>query len=239
MIIFKDVSKKFIEDNNQTNVLNNISFHVEKGDIFGIVGNTGSGKSTILKLINGFLLSDSGSIYLNGSLVNKESRKELVKSTAFIFQHYNLLSNINVLYNVLLPTKLRKLNKEESLFKALDLLKYTGLEDFQNDFPKTLSGGEMQRVAIARALMTNPDILLMDEPTSALDQKMSLEILQLLKDINKKYLTTMVIVSHDLELLKSICNKVLILEEGKVLETLNVKTKKIKNKTYKERLIND
>ena len=141
--------------------------------------------------------------------------------------------------NVELSMKINKVSKDLREEKALELLNYVGLSDLVSSYPKTLSGGEKQRVAIARSLMMEPKILIMDEPTSALDQKMSLEILDLLKDINKKNNTTMVIVSHDISLLKSICDEIIILEEGLITDILKVDNKNLVNKSYKERILYD
>lgn len=236
IIKFINVSKQFTNEKEVNQVLNNISFSVEKGSIYGIVGNTGSGKSTILKMINGFLLADQGTVLIDNIVVTENNQKDVVKKTSFIFQHYNLLKNLNVLDNVALPLKLKKVDKKTREEKALKMLDYVGLKNFVKSYPKTLSGGEKQRVAIARSLMTEPDILIMDEPTSALDQKMSLEILDILIKINAMAKTTMVIVSHDLELLKSISDQVMILENNQVLEIININKTKLINKSYKERL---
>lgn len=239
IIKFKNVSKKFIDNKEEQEVLNDVSFEIEKGTITGIVGNTGSGKSTILKLVNGFLISDSGKVLIDDVLLTNDNKKEVVRETSFIFQHFNLLNNLNVLDNVSLSLKLKGIKKPERTSKSLEVIDYVGLSHLVNNYPKTLSGGEKQRVAIARSLMTNPRILIMDEPTSALDQKMSLDILKLLKDINQKDKTTMVIVSHDLDLLKSICSKVIILEEGTISSIVEIDNKDIVNKSYKERLLDD
>lgn len=239
IIKFENVSKIYNINKKDSIVLNNISFNIKDGDFFGIVGNTGSGKSTILRLMNGYLTPDSGDIFLLNKKLDNKTKKDLVKKTSMIFQNYNLVSNLTVLENILLPTKIRKLNKTESLNKALDLLKYVGLLDHKDQYIKTLSGGQKQRVAIARSLITSPLVLLCDEPTSALDEKMSFEILNLLKDINKKYKTTIVIISHDLETIKHFCNKALILEEGKILDIVKLKPKNYNLLSYKERLLND
>lgn len=156
---------------------------------------------------------------------------------AVIFQNYNLLHNLTVLDNVLLPLKIRKSEKDYK--KANELLNFVGLSDFINEYPKTLSGGQKQRVAIARSLITNPKILLCDEPTSALDINTSMDIISLLKEINIKYKTTIVLVSHQTDIIKSICNKALILNEGKIEDIVLIKEKVIERKSYQMRLRND
>lgn len=189
--------------------------------------------------MNGFITPDEGEIYLLGQPLNKKTRKDLVKKTSMIFQNFNLVNNLTVLKNVLLPAKIRKKDGHESLLEARKLLSYVGLSEYEDKYIKELSGGEKQRVAIARSLMSNPKILLCDEPTSALDQSISIEILNLLKDINEKYETTIVFVSHNIETIKMLCTKALILNEGEVQDIIKLKSKPIINLTYKERLTND
>lgn len=209
---------------------------MKEGSFFGIVGNTGSGKSTILKLINGFMEPDSGNITIMGKELNSISKKDLVKETSMIFQNYNLLGNLTVIENILLPAKIRKTDKTASYNKALELLEFVGLKGFEQIYIKNLSGGEKQRVAIARSLITNPKILLCDEPTSALDQNMSFEVLKLLKEINIKYNTTIILVSHDIETIKMVCNEVLILEDASVSNIVKLSNKDIIPMSYMERL---
>ena len=156
-----------------------------------------------------------------------------------IFQNYNLLNNINVLQNVLLPIKLRKKITEKDLNKALNLLSFVGMIDKKANYIKTLSGGEKQRVAIARALITDPKIIFCDEPTSALDRKNSNLILKLLKEIKEKYHTTIVVVSHDIEVIKAISNKVAIIEDGNLIDIININPKKLLDISYKAELLND
>lgn len=239
MIRFENVSKNFMINGEETKVIDDISLQVDKKDIYGLVGGTGSGKSTILRLMNGFIKPDSGSIYLMGRKIDMETRHELVKDTSMIFQAFNLLSNLNVIDNVLLPTRLRKGNKKDNINKAKELLSYVGLSQFEKAYIKTLSGGQKQRVAIARTLMTNPKVIFCDEPTSALDEKMSYEILKLLKDINEKFHATIVLVSHDISVIKALCNRVAIIEDGKAADIISLETKKILPISYREALLSD
>ena len=156
-----------------------------------------------------------------------------------IFQGFNLLGNLNVIDNVLLPTRLRKSHRKESIKKAKELLSFVGLSDFEQSSVRTLSGGQKQRVAIARTLITNPQIILCDEPTSALDDKMSYEVLKLLKEINEKFETTIVLVSHDISVIKALCNRVAIIENGRVSELVTLNAKNITPVSYKEALLRD
>ncbi|HHT55777.1 MAG TPA: ATP-binding cassette domain-containing protein [Acholeplasma sp.] len=239
MIKLENINKSFPINGNETHVLTNINFEISKGDIFGIVGKTGAGKSTLLRLINGFIAPDSGEIIFKGKNLNKASRKSLIKYTSMIFQNYNLLNNLNVIENVLLPVKLHKLNDVDYNKRAIDLLNFVGLSDFKRSNVSTLSGGQKQRVAIARALITKPDIIFCDEPTSALDDETSFEVLKLLKTINEKYSTTIVIVSHNINIINMMCNRIAIIEDGMVSNIISKKPEKLEFKTYQEVLVNN
>lgn len=239
MIQLENVTKQFHINNQAVNVVEHIQLSIGKAEIFGIVGETGSGKSTLLRLMNGFITPDVGNIYLMGQKLDHKSKHVLVRDTSMIFQSFNLLGNLNVLDNVLLPVKLRKGNKAQSLEKARELLSYVGLKDFEKAYIKTLSGGEKQRVAIARTLMTNPKIIFCDEPTSALDEKMSYEVLKLLKDINQQFGTTIVMVSHDISVIKALCSRVAIIEKGRIAEIVTLSPTELSPVSYKEALKND
>jgi D-methionine transport system ATP-binding protein len=156
-----------------------------------------------------------------------------------IFQGFNLLGNLNVIENILLPTRLRKGNQRENIEKARELLSFVGLSDFEEAHIRNLSGGQKQRVAIARTLITNPRIIFCDEPTSALDEKMSYEILRLLKDINEKFETTIVMVSHDIGVIKSVCSRVAVMEDGRISELISLTPKGIAPVSYKEAFLSD
>lgn len=239
MIKIENVSKNFLINGKEERVIIDFNININKKEIFGLVGETGSGKSTLLRMLNGFIEPDGGKIYLMDRELNKESKHELVRDTSMIFQDFNLLGNLNVLDNVLLPTKFRKGNKEDLIKRAREILEFVGLSDFERSYTRTLSGGQKQRVAIARTLMTSPKIILCDEPTSALDDKMSYEVLKLLKEINEKFETTIVIVSHDISVIKALCSRVAIIEGGKVVEVLSLSPKEINPISYKEALISD
>lgn len=217
MIIINGVNKYF----GNTQVLKNINVEINKGEIFGLVGHSGAGKSTLLRCINGLERYDEGSITVNNreikDLTSKELR-EFRKDLGMIFQHFSLLERLNVYENIALPLECWGYSKEEINKKVDELLKLVGLEDKAKNKPKHLSGGQKQRVAIARALALNPKILLCDEATSALDPNTTKSILSLLRDINKKLGITIIIVTHQMEVVKEVCNKVAILKGGKVLE---------------------
>lgn len=239
MIKLENVSKNFLINEIETTVIEDINLSIERKEIFGLVGGTGSGKSTILRMMNGFIEPDHGDIFLMGEKLDKSTKYDLVKDTSMIFQSFNLLGNLNVIDNVLLPAKLRKGDKKDNIARAKELLNFVGLSNFEKANIRNLSGGEKQRVAIARTLMTKPKLILCDEPTSALDEKMSYEILKLLKDINKEFETTIVVVSHDISVIKALCTRVAILEEGKISEVLSLKTTKLNPISYKEALLSD
>lgn len=239
MIRLENVTKNFLINGVESKILNSISISINRKEIYGLVGETGSGKSTILRLMNGFIEPDSGEIFLMDKKLDKTTKHDLVKDTSMLFQNFNLLGNLDVINNVLLPTKLRKGNKKENIEKAKELLNYVGLSNFEQAYIKNLSGGQKQRVAIARTLMTNPRLIFCDEPTSALDDKMSYEVLNLLKDINEEFETTIILVSHNISVIKALCNRVAIIEDGKISEIVSLKTKNIAPVSYKEALLSD
>lgn len=239
MIRLENVTKEFLINGKKTRVVDNISLSISQKEIYGMVGETGSGKSTILRLMNGFIKPDSGDIYLMGEKLDESRKHDLVKDTSMIFQGFNLLGNLNVMDNILLPTKVRKGNKKDNIERAKELLSFVGLYDFQKSFTRNLSGGQKQRVAIARSLITNPKIIFCDEPTSALDEKMGYEVLKLLKDINEEFETTIALVSHDISVIKALCNRVAIIEDGGISDVVSLKTKELSPISYKEALLSD
>ncbi|WP_426348972.1 methionine ABC transporter ATP-binding protein [Alloiococcus sp. CFN-8] len=200
-------------------VLKDISFSIKEGEIFGIIGRSGAGKSTLLRCINGLEGYDKGKVSVMGkeiaSLKEKELRN-LRKDLGMIFQSFNLLERKNVYDNIALPMETWGINKGEIDNRVRELLKLVGLEDKEKAKPKNLSGGQKQRVAIARALALNPKVLLCDEATSALDPSITKEILELLKDINRKLGITIVVVTHQMEVVKEVCERVALLEDGRL-----------------------
>lgn len=228
-------------------VLDDISLEVNKGDIYGILGLSGAGKSTLIRCINGLESYDKGEIYLNDELLSsptKEIKKEKKKKIAMIFQSFNLLQQITVLKNVEFALEINKVyDKETRRLKALEALKKVGLEDKKDAYPSQLSGGQQQRVAIARALVLEPEILLSDEATSALDPETTASILELLKNLNKELGLTIIMISHQIEVIEQICNKVAIIANTKIIEQgelsevfLNPKTKIARNIIYSNQI---
>lgn len=200
-------------------VIDDVSFEIKKGEIFGIVGKSGVGKSTLLRCINGLESITSGDIIVDDfrlSSLNQEGIRNLRKKVSMIFQNFNLLNQKTALENVMLPMIVWGMDKTKSKEKAMSLLDLVGLKEKYHSKPKSLSGGEKQRVAIARALALDPEILLCDEATSALDPKTTKEILMLLKEINKTLGLTLVVVTHQMEVIKEICQRVCVMEKGKV-----------------------
>ncbi|CAM3627677.1 methionine ABC transporter ATP-binding protein [Elizabethkingia occulta] len=220
MIIIKNISKTFVQKKKQFKALDNISLEVGQGDITGIIGFSGAGKSTLIRCINLLEKPDEGEVIVNGINLLKLSSKQLAekrKKIGMIFQHFNLLSSRTVFDNVALPLGLDHASKAEISRKVNELLKIVGLEDKANDYPKSLSGGQKQRVAIARALANDPFLLLCDEATSSLDPATTQSILQLLQDINKRLGITILLITHEMEVIKSICNHVAVIDKGKLV----------------------
>jgi D-methionine transport system ATP-binding protein len=215
MIGINKVSKSF----GDTKVLDEVTLKIEQGEIFGIVGHSGAGKSTLLRCLNGLEGYDAGSIIVMDKEVRELNSKELRefrKELGMIFQNFNLLNRINVYDNIALPLELWGTSKEDVKDRVLSLLKLVGLEEKASSYPRELSGGQKQRVAIARALALQPKILLCDEATSALDPKTTKSILQLLREINQKLNITIVIVTHQMEVIKEVCNRVALMEGGEI-----------------------
>ena len=215
LIEIRGVYKSFGE----TEVLKDISISIEEGEIYGLIGHSGAGKSTLLRCINGLESYDKGSVNVMGKEVSDLSERELRefrKNLGMIFQNFNLLQRKTVYENIALPLSLWGYNKVEIKKKVDNLLKLVGLEEKSKSKPSELSGGQKQRVAIARALSLDPKILLCDEATSALDPKMTKDILALILKINKELGITVVVVTHQMEVIKEICEKVALIDGGKI-----------------------
>ncbi|MBR1643602.1 MAG: methionine ABC transporter ATP-binding protein [Butyrivibrio sp.] len=218
MIKIANVQKSFKD----TEVLKDISFEIEDGEIFGIIGQSGAGKSTLLRCINGLESYDGGTITVGDNLVdikNKKNLRSLQKKMGMIFQSFNLLERLDVYQNVALPMKFWGIptNTPSAKEKIMNLIRLVGLEEKIHAKPRELSGGQKQRVAIARALVLDPEILLCDEATSALDPEITKGILALLQKINKEMGITIVVVTHQMEVVKQICQRVAFLNKGHVL----------------------
>lgn len=215
MIEIKSVMKNFGE----TQVIKDVSISIKKGEIYGIIGHSGAGKSTLLRCINGLESYNGGSINVMGKEVSSltgRSLREFRKDLGMIFQNFNLMTRKNVFDNIALPLDVWGYNKSEIEAKVLDLLKLVGLEEKRLSKPSELSGGQKQRVAIARALALDPKILLCDEATSALDPKITKDILALLSKINKELGITIVVVTHQMEVIKEVCERVALLDGGEI-----------------------
>jgi D-methionine transport system ATP-binding protein len=216
MINIKNLNKYY----SNTKVLNDISIDIKKGEIFAIVGHSGAGKSTLLRCINGLEDYADGILLVNNKEIKnlkKDELREFRKNIGMIFQHFSLIQRKTVFENISLPMQLWGYKKEEISKKVNDLLALVGLEEKKDAYPSQLSGGQKQRVAIARALTLDPEILLCDEATSALDPNTTTSILNLLKEINEKLNITIVIVTHEMEVVKQIAQKALLLEHGNII----------------------
>lgn len=215
------ISKTFQDKERTVQALRDITLQIDQGDIYGIIGMSGAGKSTLVRCLNFLEVPTSGEIIVEGRRLSGLSASELRKirgSISMIFQNFNLLMQKNVLDNVCFPLQIRKMPRAEALNKARELLKTVGLEDKEGAYPAQLSGGQRQRVAIARALASDPRILLCDEATSALDPQTTNQILQLLKKINRELGITIVIITHQMSVVREICNRVAIVEKGVLVE---------------------
>lgn len=217
----KHLSKTFEQKGIRVNALNDINLTIEPGDIYGIIGMSGAGKSTLVRCLNFLERPTDGQVLIEGKDLGSLSEKELRKQRsdiAMIFQHFNLLMQKSVIDNICFPLHIQGVNKKEAKARARELLKTVGLEEKEKAYPAQLSGGQKQRVAIARALASNPKILLCDEATSALDPQTTASILELLKSINAQFHITIVIITHQMSVIREICSRVAIIEHGELVE---------------------
>ena len=221
IIRIEGLSKTFVTKKATVHALKDINLEIMPGDIYGIIGMSGAGKSTLVRCMNLLERPTSGKVIFDGTDITKLSRKALAEkrqSIGMIFQQFNLLMQRNVEGNIVFPLEITKTPKEEAVKRALELMEIVDLAEKRYSYPSELSGGQKQRVAIARALATNPKVLLCDEATSALDPKTTRQILELIGDINKKLGITVVIITHQMSVVKSVCNHVAILDDGEVVE---------------------
>ncbi|WP_304653451.1 methionine ABC transporter ATP-binding protein [uncultured Ligilactobacillus sp.] len=221
MIEFKQVSKTFATASGQVDAVKNVDLTINAGEVYGIVGFSGAGKSTLVRMLNGLETPTSGEVIINGKRIDNLKGKELRdqrKKIGIIFQHFNLLWSRTVLENIEFPLELVGVAKEERQKKAKHLAKLVGLGERINAYPSQLSGGQKQRVGIARALATDPDILISDEATSALDPQTTDEVLDLLDEINEKLNLTIVIITHEMHVIRRLADKVAVMENGQVIE---------------------
>jgi D-methionine transport system ATP-binding protein len=221
MIELENVSKIFYKKKVPISALSDVSLHVAEGEIFGVIGSSGAGKSTLIRCINLLERPTSGRVTVNGQVLSELPPRQLVlarRDIGMIFQHFNLLSSRTVFANVAFPLELSHTPKTEIARRVRELLALVGLEDKIHDYPVSLSGGQKQRVAIARTLASNPKVLLCDEATSALDPETTLSILSLLKGINRRFRITILLITHEMNVVRAICDRVAVISEGKLIE---------------------
>ena len=221
MIQIKNLSKTFHSGDKEVHALKDVNLTIEDGEIYGIIGYSGSGKSTLIRCINRLEEPDSGEVLVGDVDITKLSERELRekrKKIGIIFQHFNLLKNDTVYKNVARPLIYAGVDKKEIKNRVDKLLDIVGLSDKKKNYPSQLSGGQKQRVAIARALAEEPDILLCDEATSALDPDTTKQIIALLKKLNKELNLTMIVVTHQMEVIRDLCTKVAVLSKGEVVD---------------------
>ena len=237
LIKIRNLVKEYKLNNGQELLaVNNVNLDIEQGDIYGIMGLSGAGKSTLIRLLNRLEEPTSGEIFVKHEVIDKKGKKSLGyedknildfnvrmlreyrKKTGMIFQHFNLLNSRNVAGNVAFPLEIARWKKRDINKRVDELLEIVGLSDKKLNYPEQLSGGQKQRVAIARALANNPQLLLSDEATSALDPRTTNSILELLKDINQKFGITIILITHQMEVIKKICNKAAIMSDGEIIE---------------------
>jgi D-methionine transport system ATP-binding protein len=221
LIRLESLSKSFEASGREVVALQDVSIDVREGEILGIIGRSGAGKSTLLRCINGLERPQSGEILVDGTAVNRLSETDLSRlrrRIGMIFQHFNLLSSRSVFGNVALPLELAGFGRAEIEARVSELLDLVGLADKRNVYPARLSGGQKQRVGIARALATNPRILLCDEATSALDPETTRQILALLADINRNLGLTIVLITHEMAVVRDLCDRMVVLDRGRIVE---------------------
>ncbi|AND42062.1 MULTISPECIES: methionine ABC transporter ATP-binding protein [Cytobacillus] len=221
MISIKDVQKIFSSKKGQVKAVDNVNLEVKEGEIFGVIGYSGAGKSTLIRMLNGLELPTHGSVTVAGNEVSKIKGSKLRKARqeiSMIFQHFNLLWSRTVRENIAFPLEIAGVSRQERLKRVDELIKLVGLEGREDAYPSQLSGGQKQRVGIARALANNPKVLLCDEATSALDPQTTDSILELLVDINERLGLTIVLITHEMHVIRKICHRVAVMEGGRIVE---------------------
>ncbi len=222
VIEIENLHKTYKTGQGEVAALNGVNLNVERGEIVGVIGFSGAGKSTLVRCINALERPDGGSVRVAGEDVLKLNGRELLllrRKIGMIFQNFNLLQQKTVLKNVLFPLEIAGVKKAEATERAMELLKEVNLSDKAHAYPAQLSGGQKQRVAIARALALRPEVLLCDEATSALDPETTAQIISLIKTVNTKYSLSIVVISHQLNVVKSLCSRVAVLDNGVICET--------------------
>ncbi|MCG1021149.1 methionine ABC transporter ATP-binding protein [Sutcliffiella horikoshii] len=227
MITLHHVSKEF----EGFQAVKAVSLKIDKGEIHGIIGASGAGKSTLLRLINLLEVPEAGQVEVNGQDLTKlrgNKLREARKAIGMIFQHFNLVANKTVYENVAVSLQLSGFPWKKRRQRVMECLQFVGMEGFVEKYPAQLSGGQKQRVAIARALANNPQVLLCDEPTSSLDPNTTAEVLRVLENVNRSLGVTVVVVSHEMEVIKSICHNVTVMANGEVYESVRTKPQGVK-----------
>lgn len=221
LITIQNVKKIYSSSKGKVTAVDDVNLEINEGEIFGVIGYSGAGKSTLIRMLNGLELPTSGSVVVADRIVSKIKGNELRKARqeiSMIFQHFNLLWSRTVRENIAFPLEIAAIPKNERQKRVDELIKLVGLEGREDSYPSQLSGGQKQRVGIARALANNPKVLLCDEATSALDPQTTDSILDLLVDINKRLGLTIVLITHEMHVIRKICHRVAVMEEGKVVE---------------------
>ncbi|WP_161878532.1 methionine ABC transporter ATP-binding protein [Alkalibacterium sp. MB6] len=239
MIQIQEVNKTFRDEDTHVYALRDIHLTIDKGEAFGVIGESGAGKSTLLRLLNALERPDSGRVLVGDHQVNQLSRKDLrayQKDVSMVFQQFNLLNNKTVEENVRLPLTLHQYDHPLTVDAVLN---FVGLEDKKHSYPSQLSGGQKQRVGIARALISRPTLLLCDEPTSALDQNTTEEIVNVLKKAHEVFGMTIIVVTHELAVIKALCDRSAVMEDGRIVDIVSVqKSAELTDfKSYHERAI--
>ncbi|WP_156625964.1 ATP-binding cassette domain-containing protein [Clostridium tertium] len=226
MIEIRNLSKTFKSRQGEMEVLKGIDLDIKKGEIFGVIGFSGAGKSTLIRCLNALEIPEEGSIKIGDKTItslNKKELREARKEIGMIFQQFNLLESKTVYENIAFPLKIANYPKEEIPQRVRKLLEIVELSEKEEAYPTQLSGGQKQRVGIARALANNPEVLLSDEATSALDPLTTYSILELLKSINKQFGITIVLITHELDVIRYCCDNMAVIEDGKITENGTVK----------------
>ena len=221
MINLNNVKKTFITPYGEVKAVDDINLSIQEGEIFGIIGYSGAGKSTLIRMLNLLEQPSEGEVVVNGQDLTKASKKELRlarQQIGMIFQHFNLLWSRTVYENIAFSLEISNVSKEEIKPRVMELIELVGLKGREDSYPSQLSGGQKQRVGIARALANRPKVLLCDEATSALDPQTTDEILELLMKINRKYQLTIILITHEMDVIQKICHRVAIMEKGRVVE---------------------
>ncbi|MBS4455225.1 methionine ABC transporter ATP-binding protein [Tuanshanicoccus lijuaniae] len=236
MIELVNVSKKFDSDKGEVQAVNQLHLTIQPSEIFGLIGQSGAGKSTVLRFINGLLAPDNGEVIVHQQRIHqlsKDALRKARKEITMVFQQFNLLNNLTVEQNIQLPLKIHRYDNPLDVEEVLEMV---GLMDKRHAYPSQLSGGQKQRVGIARALISNPKVMLLDEPTSALDEQTITEVIHVLQKIHARYAMTMVVVTHQLSLVQGLCQRVGIMEQGRLLEVMDLSqpTATKTSRTYRE-----